>query len=233
MAHAPGGPIAHDRGRLSRDRHCRRCLVRRHTGHQCFHGESPDILRLRSIVCQTRRCFGRPADGSYLVAAGPSAITRDAAGPFRATQGPLGTATGESCRHAKSIDRGFGAPGAPRGILLSGLSFRRLRRCFSATTTIAVSAALFGVAHVVMGGALGWERLVPSILLGVILGWVCWTSSSVIPGMLLHACHNAILTMVPSVQELPPTWLVAGVMGSCAGAVLVWMGRKRTSETRA
>jgi ABC-2 type transport system permease protein/sodium transport system permease protein len=122
-------------------------------------------------------------------------------------------------------------------LFFRGYLFGALRGRFSAGATIAISALLFGLAHVVLGGALGWERLLPSTLLGLVLGWVCWTSGSVLPGMLLHAGYNAALPLVQpllratqqasSVEELPAAWLVAGAFGSAVGAVCVLLGRRK------
>jgi sodium transport system permease protein len=107
-----------------------------------------------------------------------------------------------------------------------GYLFGALRKQLTAAATIGISAVLFGLLHVVMGGALGWERFLPSTLLGLVLGWVRWQAGSVLPGMLLHACHNAILNLVPPTQYLPLGWLAAGGAGSCLGAALVWWGKK-------
>jgi ABC-2 type transport system permease protein/sodium transport system permease protein len=106
-------------------------------------------------------------------------------------------------------------------LFFRGYLFAALRRQLSAMASITITAALFGLLHVVMGGALGWERLLPSTLLGLVLGWVRSTSGSVLPGMLLHAVHNAILNLVPPTQELPWGWLAAGAAGSCLGTALV------------
>ena len=47
-----------------------------------------------------------------------------------------------------------------------------LQRCCGPWLTIGVSGVLFGATHIVLGGALGLERLVPTTLLGLILGVV-------------------------------------------------------------
>jgi len=112
-------------------------------------------------------------------------------------------------------------------LFFRGYLFGALRRHLACAGTIGVSALLFGLVHVIFGGALGWERFVPSTILGVILGWVCWTSGSLLPGMLLHACHNAILQSLPPLTELPWTWLAAGAGGCGLGALLVVLGRRK------
>jgi ABC-2 type transport system permease protein/sodium transport system permease protein len=77
-----------------------------------------------------------------------------------------------------------------RGFVLSALLVEATPR-----KAILVSAFLFGMFHVV-GASLAAERFLPSTLMGLILGWVCWRSGSVLPGMLLHAVHNAILLSI-------------------------------------
>jgi ABC-2 type transport system permease protein/sodium transport system permease protein len=116
-------------------------------------------------------------------------------------------------------------------LFFRGYLFGAMLGRFSASPTIAMSALLFGLTHVVLGDALGWERLLPSTLLGLVLGWVYWTSGSVLPGMLLHASYNAALVQVSSMEELPAAWLVAGVVGSGVGAVCVVLGRREMVMT--
>ena len=60
---------------------------------------------------------------------------------------------------------------------------------------------LFGLFHLVAIEQLHFERLVPSTCLGLVLGWVCLRSGSALPGMLLHASHNAFLLMAAYYQR--------------------------------
>src|SRR5205085_1627570 len=112
---------------------------------------------------------------------------------------------------------------------------------------ILVSALLFGVFHIVLGGTLAVERLVPSVLMGLALGWVRWRSGSVWPGMLLHASHNAQLLSLElfptrfawitetlensSNSNVPWPWLVACSAGVALGVALVTWGRARPLAT--
>jgi sodium transport system permease protein len=114
-------------------------------------------------------------------------------------------------------------------LFFRGYLFGALRRHLAAAGTIGVSALLFGLVHVVFGGALGWERFIPSTALGLILGWVRCTSGSVWPGMLLHASHNAVLQSLPPLTELPRTWMVVGAAGCGVGMGLVFLGAKASS----
>ncbi len=97
--------------------------------------------------------------------------------------------------------------------------------------TIGVTAVLFGVAHVFLGGALGLERLLPSTLLGLVLGGVCWVSGSVVPGMLVHVGHNTVLVVLLlagwSSDDVPWTWVAAGAVGTAVGMALLLASRER------
>jgi ABC-2 type transport system permease protein/sodium transport system permease protein len=77
--------------------------------------------------------------------------------------------------------------------------------------------------------------------MGLILGWVCYRTGSVLPGMLLHACHNgAALSVAYHVQDLdidswgildqphlPRSWLIAAACGTLGGIVMLELGRRR------
>src|SRR5262249_39698102 len=59
--------------------------------------------------------------------------------------------------------------------------------------TILITALAFGVFHIFPGGIFAVERLLPSTLMGLVLGWVRWRGSSIWPCVLLHAAHNSLL----------------------------------------
>jgi ABC-2 type transport system permease protein/sodium transport system permease protein len=106
---------------------------------------------------------------------------------------------------------------------------------------VLASAALFAAFHLLVGTKLTVERFVPSFLLGVVLGWLCLKSGSIVPGMILHALHNGLLVLmgyyqpllaergwVPAADERLPAWLLgAAAAGTAVGVVWVWgMGRR-------
>ncbi|UCC32595.1 MAG: CPBP family intramembrane metalloprotease, partial [Phycisphaerales bacterium] len=68
-----------------------------------------------------------------------------------------------------------------RGFLLSGL-----RSSARKWTAIVVSAAVFGVFHFFL------FKFAVTAALGVLLGYVCWQSRSIVPAMTAHFLHNAI-----------------------------------------
>jgi ABC-2 type transport system permease protein/sodium transport system permease protein len=121
-----------------------------------------------------------------------------------------------------------------RGFLLAAI-----RRRAGAWTTILATAGLFGLFHVVDASGFSVARLLPSFLLGVVLGWLCWRSGSVVPGMVLHVFHNGLLSLTAYYQpqvdaflrqwsvviddqrHLPWSWLAVGAVA--AGLAVVWV----------
>ncbi|MEM6474482.1 MAG: CPBP family intramembrane glutamic endopeptidase, partial [Planctomycetota bacterium] len=55
------------------------------------------------------------------------------------------------------------------------------------------------------------ERILPSTLMGVLLGWVAWKSSSTVPSMLLHAVHNSTLLVVVQSRDRLAQWNIGQV----------------------
>lgn len=127
-----------------------------------------------------------------------------------------------------------------------GFLFSALRRQYSPARAIVISALLFGVFHVVGQGAFTLERMLPSTTMGLVLGWVCWRTGSIFPGMLLHFLHNGFVLTLGHFQDelkargwnitpaegelssvsdaaahLPATWLAVGAAVAVAGFLLV------------
>jgi ABC-2 type transport system permease protein/sodium transport system permease protein len=128
------------------------------------------------------------------------------------------------------------APAVCEELLFRGYLLGTLLTAMAPRKAILISAGLFGLFHVLSSNVLMTERLLPSPCLGLILGWVYWRSGSVFPGMLLHACHNALLLMfgyyrdslmehgwgIQEQSHMPPQWLSAAAVGLVAGLALVW-----------
>jgi len=118
-------------------------------------------------------------------------------------------------------------------IFFRGLLFNALKARSGAWVTIGMSSLLFGVTHVILGGLIGLERFLPSLLLGVILGAVCWEAGSLWPSMLLHVCHNAILLGFEP-KEIPWQWVAGGLVGTALGGLLLWKwGSRQDCKPRA
>jgi ABC-2 type transport system permease protein/sodium transport system permease protein len=126
-------------------------------------------------------------------------------------------------------------PGICEELFFRGYLFRALRTQLSGRATVVSSALLFGGFHLITDYSLAVERFLPSTLLGLVLGWVCLRTGSVIPGMILHVCHNGLLLALAWLQpwlseqgwgiqeqsHLPATWLGASAVVAIVGAALM------------
>lgn len=82
-----------------------------------------------------------------------------------------------------------------RGFLLSGLG-----RAAGKWTGILTAGLIFGVFHFVV------DKIPVTALMGVLLGYLCWQSRSLLPAVLAHVMHNALLAVLPRFSELAD-WL--------------------------
>jgi ABC-2 type transport system permease protein/sodium transport system permease protein len=126
-------------------------------------------------------------------------------------------------------------PGVCEEFFFRGLLFTSLRRGLSARGAIVAAALVFGFFHAIVGTLFLPERFLPSVFLGIALGWVRWRTSSVIPAMFLHTAHNSVLLSLAYWQDellaqgigideqthLPLTWLAAAALAAIVAAVLI------------
>lgn len=89
-----------------------------------------------------------------------------------------------------------------RGFLLNGL-----RRDMNITVAVIISAVCFGLFHVILAGGAAPQRLLPSTMMGLLLGWVTVRSGSVLPAMLLHAIHNSTLLLLTRFHQELSHWV--------------------------
>ncbi len=129
-----------------------------------------------------------------------------------------------------------------RGYLLTSL-----RTGMSTPLAIVLSGCLFGLFHVIVMESLFFERFVPTCFLGIILGWVCYRTGSVLPGMLLHTLHNGLLLSVSSFtkelatlgvgtesqEHLPTWWIVAAGVTVAIAFLMLTLGTQRPSSVNA
>lgn len=111
-------------------------------------------------------------------------------------------------------------PGVVEELFFRGFLFSAVRARTNAANTIVITSLLFGLFHLVGLEGFSPERGLVSTLMGFLLGWVAWRTGSVLPGMLLHGCHNALLILLtygqpgtaaePGVPEHHPWYLLAG-----------------------
>lgn len=71
-----------------------------------------------------------------------------------------------------------------RGLLLSGIG-----RMISKWGVLLSVGLIFAVYHYII------QRFVVTFALGVLLAYICWQSRSILPGMVVHALHNAITVL--------------------------------------
>jgi ABC-2 type transport system permease protein/sodium transport system permease protein len=122
-----------------------------------------------------------------------------------------------------------------RGYLLGAFRSR-----LPAWLAILFTALAFGLFHASVGGLIALERVFSSTALGLVLGWVCWTTRSVLPGMLLHMLNNAFVVAlaywgegfkslgwdVEGQRHLPAMWLAAATAAALVGAAFVYFSRR-------
>ena len=63
-------------------------------------------------------------------------------------------------------------PGICEECFFRGFLFNGLKQHLNAVGTISLSAIAFGLFHVVLAGGAAPERILPSTLMGMLLGWV-------------------------------------------------------------
>ncbi|MEW5974593.1 MAG: ABC transporter permease subunit/CPBP intramembrane protease [Acidobacteriota bacterium] len=109
-----------------------------------------------------------------------------------------------------------------RGFVMSG--FRRLGK----TWAIFLSALLFGLAHSSI------YRLLPTLFLGLLIGYVVWKTGSIFCGMVAHAVNNGLLASFVHMESLaqqfglnsmtyvPWSWTVAGTVAVAAALALLF-----------
>lgn len=107
-------------------------------------------------------------------------------------------------------------------------------------TAIIASAAVFGVFHFLL------FRWAVTAALGVVLGYLCWQSRSVLPAMIVHCLHNMIAALGvhwpqwpqllgidddPGWSHLPPHILIIGGAVFLLGLLIVARPRATTSQS--
>jgi ABC-2 type transport system permease protein/sodium transport system permease protein len=127
-----------------------------------------------------------------------------------------------------------------------GYLFGALLRDLRPTAVICVTAGLFGLFHLFLQGGLMLEKILPTALMGLVLGWVRWRTGSVIPGILLHVAHNGVIVLLayyqpwleaahvvpPGDAHLPWTYVAAAFGVAGLGAMWMWSATKAPKSFR-
>jgi ABC-2 type transport system permease protein/sodium transport system permease protein len=128
-----------------------------------------------------------------------------------------------------------------RGILLSSLLGERHQNRRRRAIAVVTTAALFAAFHVLVQDKLFFERFLPSCLMGLVLGWVCVTTRSLLPGIVLHSVHNGLLLAsgnfedelsklglgMENQQHLPAQWIGGAAVVALVGFAIMWFGRSK------
>ncbi len=135
------------------------------------------------------------------------------------------------------------APAIIEELCFRGFLFSSLSRVLSPTGVIVTTSLIFGLFHVLTGNALLVERFIPTTLLGLLLGWIAYRTGSVIPGMVMHFVHNALLELIAHYHKeleflgdtvandnhLPVSWLVTATSIALVGISITWLGTRKSS----
>lgn len=140
-------------------------------------------------------------------------------------------------------------PGICEEFCFRGYLYRALEPRLTAWQTILATGVIFGLFHLVAVDHLAIERLAPTTFLGLILGWIRSRTGSILPGMLLHVCHNGLvafamyyeeqLTMrgwgvvADEHQHLPATWLAGATVVAAIGlSMIAWTTSSRRIDSQ-
>lgn len=130
-------------------------------------------------------------------------------------------------------------PALAEEFFFRGYLFRAFAGRWGGSATIGATAVAFAAFHAFGATGVTLERLLPSLLMGLVLGVMAWQSGSVWPGIVLHAINNTLLLLlarykdqlvearwIPGDSEhLPTLWLAAAAGLAAIGTVLLlWPG---------
>ncbi|HEX4415232.1 MAG TPA: ABC transporter permease subunit/CPBP intramembrane protease [Lacipirellulaceae bacterium] len=133
-------------------------------------------------------------------------------------------------------------PAVCEELCFRGFVFGGLRTRLNGGWAIVISAILFGVFHEVLFPG----RLLASMFLGLVLGFVRLRSGSVLPGMLLHSTHNGLLLTLSyyrdeliargwgmqDEKQLPISWHLAALVGVFVGMILLAATTQRKPDSQ-
>ena len=121
-----------------------------------------------------------------------------------------------------------------------GMLLRTLLTTKKVWTAILISALVFGLFHVLSNSVIALDRLVPTTLVGIVLGYIAYQSSSIWPGVLLHSLHNAAVAFLAYYQPrlsqmdwfpgedepLPALWIIVGAVVASIGVGLLYLSKR-------
>jgi sodium transport system permease protein len=104
-----------------------------------------------------------------------------------------------------------------------GLLLRSLLKHQSPWLAILVTSLAFGAFHILASSVISLDRFMPTMLMGLVLGFVCWRTGSIIPSIVLHCVHNTTVSLLgvyhdkidkiswlPFTSQHVPWWIYVG-----------------------
>ena len=132
------------------------------------------------------------------------------------------------------------APAIAEEFFFRGFVLSAFRTKFSAFRSVLFSSLLFGLFHVIAGSVLSIEKFLPTIILGIAIGYVAIRTGSLFPGILLHTLHNGLVFSMSRFTEqdlakwfgedtrhIPATWLSGGGLAIALGIAIVFVSSRR------
>ncbi|KAA3601562.1 MAG: CPBP family intramembrane metalloprotease [Calditrichaeota bacterium] len=94
-------------------------------------------------------------------------------------------------------------PGVFEELVFRGVIFSGLKNSHGKWTVILISALTFGIMHMSI------FRLIPTFLIGIVLGIIVWETKSIILSIMTHTIHNSLLASLEKVGEtMSPDYLL-------------------------
>jgi len=137
------------------------------------------------------------------------------------------------------------APAIAEEFFFRGFVLSALRSKLSGFRSVLLSSLLFGLFHVIAGSVLSIEKFLPTVILGLAIGYVAIRTGSLWPGILLHTLHNGLIFGMSRFTEddlakwfgnetkhIPIAWLCGGGIAISMGllTLIVSSQRKRIHE---
>ena len=135
------------------------------------------------------------------------------------------------------------APAVCEEFFFRGMLQRSLLKNGTAWKAILISALVFGGFHTISNSVVAIDRLIPTTLVGLVLGYLAYKSNSIFPGMFLHAIHNACVSFLAYYQEqlaeqswfpedenLPLAWVGSAALVAIASLGLVVWSKRSTDD---
>ena len=126
-----------------------------------------------------------------------------------------------------------------------GMLFRSLLKSNSVWKAVLISALVFGAFHTLGNSAIAIDRFIPTTLVGIMLAYLAYKSDSIVPSIVLHCCHNAIviflayfesqlrtLSWFPGKDDpIPLQWVLGGCLITALGIASIYFSKRPSQPT--